>query len=80
MSKTNQWVEVEVWLPGRGALRTLVPGENWEEARTYAERKYRGCLVLLPGQVKKPELARSKNGADKDARAMLKRRQQESRS
>jgi hypothetical protein len=36
--------------------------------------------VLLPGQVKKPELARSKNGAEKDARAMLKRRQQESRS
>ena len=80
MSVTKQWVEVEVWLPGRGPLRTLVPGENWEEARTHAERKYKGCLVLAPGQVKKPELARSRNGAEKDARAKLRRLQQESRS
>jgi len=77
---SEQWFEIEVWLPGRGALRTLVPGKTLQEARAYAETKYRGSIAFSVDKPAKPLLARSKNGKEKDARAMLQKRQRESRS
>jgi hypothetical protein len=76
----KQWFELEVWLPGRGPLRTVAPGETVEEAKAYVKKRYRGSIAFSVEQAVKPRLARSKNGAEKDARAMVRRSQQESRS
>lgn len=77
---SKQWFEIEVWLPGRGPLRTIVPGDNWEQAKVYAALKYPQMLVSLVETASKPELVRSRNGPKKTAQEKHRIVQQESRS
>ncbi len=74
------WFEVEVWLPGRGPLRTVAKGETWEEAKAYAESRYPRSIAFPVEGSRKLELVRSKNGPKKTAQEKRRIVQQESRS
>ena len=80
MAVSKQWFEVEVWLPGRGPLRTVAKGETWEEAKAYAESRYPRSIAFPAENAAKPELVRSKNGPKKTAQEKRRLTQQESRS
>ena len=57
----SELFEVKVYLPGSGAMRTLVRAETIKEAVAIAEQRYKGSRVEIPERVAgKPELVRSK--------------------
>ena len=60
--------ELLVWLPGRGAMRTVVRAESLQQAVELAERRYKQCLVEVPQETVKPKLVRSHTGPKLAAR------------
>ena len=53
--------ELQVWLPGQGAMRDLIRAESLQQAIEFAGNRYPNCRIDVPPQAaKKPRLARSK--------------------
>jgi hypothetical protein len=52
--------ELQIWLPGQGAMRDLVRAESLQQAIEFAKNRYPNCRVdVPPTAAKKPKLARS---------------------
>lgn len=65
----SELFEVRVFLPGSGAMRTLVRAETIKEAVAIAEQRYKGSRVEIPEQAAgKPQLVRSKTSPSLAAR------------
>ena len=65
--------ELQVWLPGRGALRQLFRADSLARALEIARYKYPGALVEVPAPAaKKPRLVRAHTCPKAAARARLK--------
>lgn len=55
----TQLFELQIWLPGQGAMRDLVRAESLKQAIFFAENRYPNCKVEVPAQTVKPRLVRS---------------------
>lgn len=65
--------ELQVWLPGRGAMRQLVKATSMEHALAVARSKYPDAVVDVPPQTAgKPRLARSRTSPSVAAKARTK--------
>lgn len=64
----EQLHELLVWLPGRGAMRTVVQAESLEQAVELAEKRYSRSRVEVPQAAVKPKLVRSHTGPKLAAR------------
>lgn len=68
-----QMFELQIWLPGQGAMRDLIRAESLQQALTFAANRYPNCKIEVPNTVaKKPKLVRSNNGPKESARRRLK--------
>ena len=62
IAKGQDYFELLVWLPGRGALRDIFPGRTVPEAVEAAKLQHVGCLVEIPPLAAKcTTLVRSEN-------------------
>jgi hypothetical protein len=68
-----EFFELQVWLPGRGALCQLVEAVSMDHALAIARSKYPGATVDVPAQkAVKPRLARSRTSPSVAAKARTK--------
>jgi len=59
-SERARLFELQIWLPGQGAMRDLVRAESLRQAIEFAKNRYPNCRVdVPPTAAKKPKLARS---------------------
>lgn len=72
-SEKAKLFELQVWLPGQGAMRDLVRAESIQQAIEFAKNRYPNCRVDVPPQAaKKPKLARSKTSPSVAAKSRRK--------
>lgn len=64
--------ELQIWLPGQGAMRDLVRAESLKQAITFAQNRYPNCKVEVPPKAAKPKLARSRTSKSVAARLKAK--------
>lgn len=68
-----RYYELQIWLPGQGALRDIVRAESLQQALLSARERYPGCLVEVPEEVVKLRaLSKSYNGAKSERLRKLK--------
>lgn len=60
--------ELLVWLPGQGAMRTVIRADSLRQAVELAEKRYKQCLIEVPQETVKPKLVRSHTGPKLAAR------------
>jgi len=67
------YYELQIWLPGQGALRDIVRAESLQQALLFARKRYSGCLVEVPGRAAKLRaLSKSSNGTESERLRKLK--------
>ena len=72
-SEKAKLFELQVWLPGQGAMRDLVRAESLQQAVEFAGNRYPNCRIEVPPQAaKKPKLARSKTSPSVAAKSRKK--------
>lgn len=72
-SERAKLFELQVWLPGQGAMRDLIRAESLKQAIEFAENRYPNCRIEVPPQAaKKPKLARSKTSPSVAAKSRKK--------
>jgi hypothetical protein len=65
--------ELQIWLPGQGAMRDLVRAESLQQAVEFAKNRYPNCRVDTPvPPARKPKLARSHTSPSVAAKARKK--------
>lgn len=64
--------ELQIWLPGQGALRDLIKAESLQQAIHFAKNRYPGCLVEVPQKAAKLRpLSKSSNGVNSEKQRKL---------
>ena len=72
-SEKAKLFELQVWLPGQGAMRDLIRAESLKQAIEFAGNRYPNCRIEVPPQAaKKPKLARSKTSPSVAAKSRKK--------